>query len=59
MSLVWFKKDPVQLTSLLLESSAGFPPHPKIMPATSVDLPVPLGPMIMFRFFPGMYRSWS
>lgn len=49
----------VQLTSLLRERSTGFPPHPRIIPATIVDLPVPLGPMIMLRFFPGMYRSSS
>lgn len=51
--------DLVRLTSLLLDSKAGFPPHPKIIPATIVDLPVPFGPIIMFKFLPGMYRSSS
>lgn len=31
----------------------GFPPKPSIIAATIVDLPVPLHPIIRFKFGPG------
>jgi hypothetical protein len=42
-----------ELTSLLLDSRIGFPPQPRIIPATIVDLPVPFGPIMMFKLSPG------
>lgn len=31
----------------------GLPPKPKMIADTNVDFPVPLGPMIKFKDFPG------
>ena len=44
---------PSKLTFEARERTWGFPPNPNTMPAISVDLPVPLGPMIMFKYADG------
>jgi hypothetical protein len=43
----------LDLTSFALDKILGLPPHPRMIAATIEDLPVPFGPIIMFKLLPG------
>lgn len=44
---------PIELTFSDRDNTFGLPPIPRTIAATNVDLPVPFGPIITFRYSPG------